>query len=444
MKLDLIRQQQIFREGVFYVGGRLYLFEKEQVLVLEDWPKLRAWRRLADSTRFERIDPPVVIHGWNSNSISWQRGWRLPGWLVCEPFSTNSVRFRHGSEYDEPNKCQYLDSSGTRFYSDYPQEILDHERYHGFIDSIPQAVLSRITRFTYGQWRLAVMCSRIPAFVELIDSHPALAFALVHAERFRDQPMPSLASLRNKIRFAPEKLAAWLGFPESPATVEILQLILPSACHVEWLLKLRQQYFAQPKPVLLRRLVLIDHLTLALLVAWPTGSRRGYCEMVTGEFIIEFAALEKDARDATFAKLWAHYNSDREFSSISELEDRKFSSSAEREDNEFEQTAYSLLDECEEDWGDKHLALYLPEPPDFLTLLNASDAPTWPFVRRYQFVDSENVLVVRAERVDFEGGRNKEFKDLIKDHRDALVDWLKAALRRMAQEKTTGVNDPTL
>ena len=427
MKLDLFVQQQIFKDGTFCVGGRLYLFEEGQVLVLEGWPKLRAWRRLAGSTRFERTDPPVIIHGMGSSWLSWLHLEELPQ----EPFSTHRTQITHGSTYDETKKCHEFHFYRCRLTSDYPEEILDYERTIDFIEAIPQPVLSRITRFTYAQWRLAVMCSKVPAFIELIDNHPALAFALVHAERFRDQPRPSLASLRNKMRLAPEKLAAWLGFPESPATVAILQKVLPSACHLEWLLKLRDQFFFEPEPPLLRQLVLIDHLTLALLVAWPSGFSRQYYHMVRNEFIIEFSALDKDARSAVFEQLKSRQDESRKFPRAAELADRQFSSIAELEAHKFEHTAYMLFNGCKQDLDNKHLALHLPEPPDFLTLLNASDAPVWPFDRRYQFKDSETVLVVRAKRVDFEGGRHNEFKDLSKNHRDALVVWLEAALTRI-------------
>ena len=229
MKTELIRKQQIFKEAMVCIGGRLYLFEEGQVIVVEGWPKLRAWRRLAGSTRFERTDPPVIIHGIFSSQLGWLRLWELSH----EPFSIESTEIYHGNQYDEIEKSYEFTYFRIELTSDDSEEILASERLNDFIESFPQPVLSRITRFIYAQWRLAVMCSRIPAFVELIDSHPALAFALVHAERFRDQPTPSLSSLRNKIRLAPEKLAAWLGFPETPQTVAILQKILPSACHVE-------------------------------------------------------------------------------------------------------------------------------------------------------------------------------------------------------------------
>lgn len=427
MKLDLFVQQQTFKGGMFCVGERLYLFEEGQVLVLEGWPKLRAWRRLAGSKRFERTDPPVIIHGMGSSMLNWLHLEELPH----EPFSTYSTQITHGSTYDETKKCHEFSFHRGRLSSDYPEEILDNERFNDFLEAIPQPILSRITRFTYAQWRLLAMCSKVPAFIELIDSHPALAFALVHAERFRDQPTPSLASLRNKMRLAPEKLAAWLGFPESPATVAILQKVLPSACHLEWLLKLRDQYFFEPEPPLLRRLVLIDQLTLALLVAWPLGFSHQYRDMVTEDFIIEFSALDKDARCVAFEQLKSRQDESRKFPRAAELADRQFSSIAALEAHKFEHTAYMLLNGCKQDLDDKHLALHLPEPPDFLTLLNASDAPVWPFDRRYQFKDSETVLVVRAKRVDFEGGRHHEFKDLSKNQRDALVVWLEAALTRI-------------
>ena len=75
MKTELIRQQQIFKEGIFCVGGRLYLFEEGRAIVLEGWPKLRAWQRLAGSTRFERTNPPVIIHEISSSQLSWLHLW---------------------------------------------------------------------------------------------------------------------------------------------------------------------------------------------------------------------------------------------------------------------------------------------------------------------------------------------------------------------------------
>ena len=431
MNLDLIRKQQCFNEGMFCVDGQLYLFEDSQVTELESWPKLRAWRRLAGGKRFERTDPTVMIHGFCS-SLNWLKQWEVSH----EPFSAESTRIRHASQYNETEKSHEFTYFRIGLTSDDPDAILASERLNDFIEAIPQPVLSRITRFTYGQWQLAVMCSKIPAFVELIDRHPALAFALVHAERFRDQPTPNLTSLRNKIRLAPEKLAAWLGFPESTATVAILRKILPSACHVEWLLKLRRQYFSEPGPPLLRQLVLIDQLTLALLVG-RAQLRREYSEMVSEQFIIEFAALDKDARYVAFERL-----KKAQYSYLSEDDDfRTYERVAELSARQFELTAFMLLSGGDGDWRDQHLAHYLPEAPDFLKPLDGGNAPTWTLVRRFQFTDSKNVLAVRAERVDFEDGRQNEFKDLSKNHRDALVAWLEAALRRLAQENSAALNE---
>ena len=416
MKLDFIQQQQRFNEAKFCVDGRLYLFEDSQVTVLESWPKLRAWRRLVGSTRFERTDPPVIIHGIFSSQLVWLHLWELQH----EPFSTDSTKIWHASTYDETTKCYSFFFDRFEITSDYPEQILDHERFNDFIEAIPQPVLSRITRFTYGQWRLLVMCSRIPAFVELIDSHPALAFALVHAERFRDQPMPTLASLRNKIRLAPEKLAGWLGFAESPATVAILQKILPSACNVEWLLLLRQNYIA-PVAAVLRRVVLIDQMTLALLVG-------RYRPFVTDEFIVEFAQLAKDERRAAFARFeFMEY--------VFDLDDYlQFTSIAELIASEFALTARYLLHHGDGDWREQHLANYLPEAPNFLTLLEEADAPAFRLFRRYQFAGTELVLQVRDVRVEFRGA-GPDFSGLSKCQRTALVAWLEVALRRMAAEQ---------
>ena len=101
MKTELIWQQQIYKEGIFCVGGRLYLFEEGRAIVLEGRPKLRAWQRLAGSTRFERTNPPVIIHEISSSQLSWLHLWELPH----EPFSTDSTEIWHGSQYDETKKC---------------------------------------------------------------------------------------------------------------------------------------------------------------------------------------------------------------------------------------------------------------------------------------------------------------------------------------------------
>ncbi len=417
MKLDLIRQQQRFNEAKFCVDGRLYLFEDSQVTVLEAWPKLRAWRRLAGGKRFERTDPTVMIHGFGS-TLDWLKQWEVPH----EPFSTESTKIWHASQYNETEKSYEFTYFRIGLTSDDPEAILASERYKDFIETIPQAVLSRITRFTYGQWRLAGLCSRIPEFLTLIDSHPALAFALVHAERFRDQPTPTQASFRNKIRLAPEKLAAWLGFPESPATVEILQKILPSACNVEWLLRLRQKYFA-PVAAVLRGVVLIDQMTLAFLV----GRNR---QLVTDEFIVEFAQLAKDERRAAFARFEFTEN-------VFELDDYlQFTSIAELIASEFALTARYLLHhgDGDGDWREQHLANYLPEAPDFLTLLEDADAPAFRMFRRYQFAGTELVLRVSADRVDFRG-TGPDFSGLSKCQRSALVAWLEVALRRLDADK---------
>ena len=413
MKLDIIRQQQRFNEARFCVDGRLYLFEDSQVTVLESWPKLRAWRRLAGSKRFERTDPTVMIHGLGL-SLDWLKQWEVPH----EPFSAESTNIWHASQYNETEKSHEFRYFRIGLTSDDPEAILASERFDDFIEAIPQPVLSRITRFTYGQWRLAGLCSRIPEFLELIDSHPALAFALVHAEHFRDQPTPSLASLRNKIRLAPVKLAAWLGFPESLETVAILQKILPSACHLEWLLKLRRQYFSEPEPLLLRQLVLIDQPTLALLVGrTKLGLRRKYSEIVSEEFIIEFAALDKGNRSAEFGRIEC---ANGPIARIADMHGFDF---------DYEVAAHSILFGRHGDWDDdEHLAYFLPEPPDFLTPLDGGNAPAWTLARRFQFAGCKHVLVVRPTRLNFEGDG---CYDSMESNHDALVAWVAAGLRRM-------------
>ncbi|HPA17491.1 MAG TPA: hypothetical protein PLU30_07070 [Verrucomicrobiae bacterium] len=109
------------------------------------------------------------------------------------------------------------------------------------IGRIPEHIRSRLAGFRFGQWRLLRLASRDPAFLDLVDSNPALAWALASAGAFLEKaPRDIEGAALGRLRHRQRDIAGWLAFPATEAAVRLLRKVPPDSCGVVPLVELRK------------------------------------------------------------------------------------------------------------------------------------------------------------------------------------------------------------
>lgn len=383
--------------------------------MLERWPKLRAWKRYSREAGFRRFEPEIRIGArielscrWDgadyteddfNGSISWLDP--LPS-IYNEETQQHEFHYRRGFvEYGDPDNRQ------------------QQELCHQFVESIPLAILHRITRFESAQWQLIRLCTHIPELAKLIDSNPTLAYMLACAERFRSGQKPTVNRLRKMLALSEAQIAGWLGFPETQRAVQILRKILPNACNYQALLMLRELF---PRwNAHWAELKIIDSLTLALL------TQRSLAGLVSLDFAIEFSALNLAERIEVFEILqYAKGKELREFAAV-----KQFETVASLREQRFRLIALSLLLGGSEDFfmQEQRLTDYLDPAPAEVELLPAKSNTEHDLRFKARAPDQER-FSIQAYWIYFENLPG--FSNLGETVRNALVRWLENALEKIA------------
>ncbi len=198
--------------------GKLTRFAGGTTEVLAAWPSPLGWRKGPGDPCWRHVRPSIRLPGGNIN-LAIERFWRR--YRADFPYRINAT--------DDQIKAEV--SRGDRLHF-----LLWAQR-------IPCEVRRLIARFPDRQWHLLSMVARCgkPA-LDLVESNPALSFALASSWVFRkypvSQPMRSIRSLLRPRRKQRE-IQSWLGFPASSAVRRILASVVPKSCTIERLLYLR-------------------------------------------------------------------------------------------------------------------------------------------------------------------------------------------------------------
>ncbi len=219
------------RPGISFKNGKLYVFEKSQVLVLQGWPDPRAWvkgKRKGWHHDRKRADKFFTMHLFPDDG--------RPSLTPPDPSKVECP--------DYLNQAAYTDDERERHWASHRRAVVrEWKEKHGqadFFDQIPPEIRSALLLYSCRRWHLLNLFARVPSAFDLYISNPALCFALASNWVFHkpavQQPMRAARSL---VRKKQKHLLGWLGFPATDSARKVLQKINPAAVSVESLLYLR-------------------------------------------------------------------------------------------------------------------------------------------------------------------------------------------------------------
>ena len=142
---------------------------------------------------------------------------------------------------------------------DGPAEARTEEKraaYQSLRETVPAEVAAALEGFPNHQWAMLELAHACPAYLDLVESNPALAFAVANNQEFRTLTARSPATQAKwHIHKTQRDLLAWLGFPPTKAAVKLLRRIHASAL-TPWDLRLLRAALERKGPAL----KLLSHL----------------------------------------------------------------------------------------------------------------------------------------------------------------------------------------
>lgn len=209
-----------FEDGSRPWRGDILVPSDRWLLHAKIWPEPQARRRQMRGGLWEDYEPHLDAARGLLGLAGFEPGRSLIDWLpVAENGDTP-----HGEPQGVPGPASAIDWG------------------HRAIEQIPRGIRTRLANFRFGQWRLLRLVARKPATLDLLDSNPALAWALASASAFLEhRPSPiDDAAAADRVGQRQREIAAWLGFPGSEGSVRLLKKVPPDSCGTAPLLELRK------------------------------------------------------------------------------------------------------------------------------------------------------------------------------------------------------------
>ena len=185
------------RSGVAFRDGKLFIFGNGQILVIRQWPQIRAWRKTS------------------------QQGWH-PWRPVLSPRLIRSQEPR----FDNASNQEQLNLVGGENWKEgwIRYKLLRQRRFAEaawqFSEPIPPDVRRAVRSFDESRYEMLQAFAGVDYALELYRSNPALLYALIRNDQFFiEPPRARLAASRRWILHKQHEIAAWLGFPEDAAKV---------------------------------------------------------------------------------------------------------------------------------------------------------------------------------------------------------------------------------
>jgi hypothetical protein len=286
--------------GVRFRDGKLYEFSTSGIIVLRQWPDLRAWRKTPKARDWRPIRPALRLEpcadGWTcwieprEQRIRSTRVGTPIRWLVeREPAAANEDPFDPWLLAEFSADDPWPADEEPAAFPNHPAEVVPEpglaakeargrgpvQHRMDYLQPIPTEVLALVGPFACRHWHLLNLIARCPGALDLARSNPALAFALASPWVFRrPAPKQPLRAARALLRRPQHEIAGWLGFPQSRSAVRILRKLPPDKCTVPNLLNLRRLCVTHSKP--LRHIRRLGEETIRLLLMsdenfQPTG-----------------------------------------------------------------------------------------------------------------------------------------------------------------------------
>ena len=266
------------QSGTAFRNGKLYSFSRRGILVVSQWPDMRAWRKTPKGNQWQHVRPEMSLEktmdGWNCvwghreprqrNGIG-----RDPIIGNIEPVLDDSDANAEGESWEECAKWQYVREQNNSLQAEY-------------LSPVPEEILLAVSRFANRHWHLLNLVARCPRVFDLVRATPALALALSSPWVFRkNPPRQPLRSVRSLLGKQQTDIVAWLGLPDAWSTVRILRKLPPGECTVLNLLHLRDLFRSR-----LKTLQHIPHLN-GPIIRLMTGEAGRY--QVSPRFLQEIA-----------------------------------------------------------------------------------------------------------------------------------------------------------
>ena len=273
------------RPGTAFRNGKLLLFDRSQILVIRQWPQIRAWRKTAN-------------RGWHP----WRP--RLPRRLIRfrEP-CFEPLRILQETQEHAKERTMSTEEKSAKI------KLLRQQQFSSaawqFSQPIPQEVRRAVRSFSESQYEMLQAFATVPFAMELYRSNPALAYALIRNDRFRNEPPSArLAASRRWILHKQRAIAAWLGFEDSSkACVTILAKVPPQDVRIHRLRWLRQM-LADPD---LRKLFAFAPRVDAAVIGLVWDLKELLSTKLAGNLVQRFAAdalLEARVTGREIVRMW--------------------------------------------------------------------------------------------------------------------------------------------
>lgn len=248
---------RFIRNGTSFKDGKLYEFSPQGILVLRQWPDLRAWRRTPKGRQWQQVRPLLrlhrVDHGWScevdrreSKVRPMLGGTHIRDTLARGPEPEDQEdEFMEGLLHERNNLPDDAELNLDLFLPAWVIELRSE-----FLKSIPEEVLAAVVPYSSRHWHLLNLIARCPGALDLVRATPALAFALASLWAFRKPaPRQPLRAARALLHKRQPEIAAWLGFPSDRSTMRVLRKLSPAECSIPNLLHLRDLLPFHPKPL---------------------------------------------------------------------------------------------------------------------------------------------------------------------------------------------------
>lgn len=247
-----------FIPGYRFVNGKLYAFTKWSVLVVRGFPLPAAWIKTLKKPVFLGCRPTLDFRMMrlSASSVS-----RLPGQSA-------------GPGKDESGKTNKK-----------------QEAYRKFWDDVPMGIKKILGRFRSQHWALFSFLCRCPGAAELLETNPAVGFALATNWIFHKPPvLRPLRAARSLLKRRRREICAWLGFPGTYSSVQVLAKVPARVVSEKALWYLRQAMWDRTAMKTLRHLPRINRSVIRI-VSDPQLS-----QYVTGAFLAEIGLSRRDDR----------------------------------------------------------------------------------------------------------------------------------------------------
>ena len=235
-----------FRRGWVRKDDKLLMFEDDRLLVLRDWPNVRAW--------VKRPGGPFVGHRPAEALLS-RIGTAIHPRFVQRALSAFARAQGQGSP-----TAKREDVARIRAGLSAKQRSA-----RSFIESFPPEVWARAAAVEQRQWHLLALLARVPGADELASDNLALAFGVASCWVFADPMTQPYRAARRMVRRRRVEIAEWLGFPARPAVVRVLGKVRAGAISVQRLFYLRETLRSESAPKALLHLPVLDRGTLRIL-----------------------------------------------------------------------------------------------------------------------------------------------------------------------------------